>query len=399
MVSKGARLTILITLVGCARAVPSRPTTPGPEAGAPLPAEPVRPGGPAQPQLPPVLQPGEVEESDKPAWMRGLLRPDLPLRWYPPVSEYLELYKNDPRHREIIASWLRRLPAYRGAIEEILAAEGLPTGLVFVAMIESGFSASALSNRGAGGFWQFRSDIGRAYGLEIDFWVDERRDLSKSTQAAALYLSDLYYRFQSWELALAGYNAGAFAVLGSIVRFNTNDFWTLCQLESGLPYETTHYVPRIFAAAIVDRNRAVFGFEDLKSEHPEPYAVVEAPPTAAFEALAPALGVEISDLERLNPAFIRGRIPPGEQPVALRVPAGRARSLAGQSWREFVRVRVASGQTVGRIARQRRIPREEIRRINRIRDDAEVTPGTVLLLPRSARAAPAPTPPARRRPD
>ena len=77
------------------------------------------------------------------------------------VTRFLELYKNDPRYREIMKGWLRRLPVYRAPIEAALAREGLPTGLVFVAMIESGFTSSALSSKGAGGFWQFLAGIGR----------------------------------------------------------------------------------------------------------------------------------------------------------------------------------------------------------------------------------------------
>ena len=159
--------------------------------------------------------------------------------------------------------WRRRWP---GA--------GLPRGLIFVAMIESRASPRARSRtKGAGGFWQFIPDVARGYGLEVSFWVDERRDLAKSTDAAAIYLGDLYHRFGSWELALAGYNAGFHAVLTSMLRFNTNDFWTLCQLEAGLPWETTEYVPKVLAVAIVERNQSAFGFEDVPVESAPPLRI------------------------------------------------------------------------------------------------------------------------------
>ena len=229
---------------------PPPPPTEDPPEVAPAPPVTLRPGR------------GEVAEEDKPEWMRGLKFPDVPLRWYPKVTRFLLLYKSDPRYRDIMRGWLRRLDTHREPMEGALARQGLPRGLVFVAMIESGFSAAALSNRGAGGFWQFRADVARGYGLEVSYWVDERRDLEKSTAAAAIYLGDLYHRFGTWELALAGYNAGFHAVLTAVLRFNTNDFGTLSQLEAGLPWETTEYVPKVMAVGLVESNRKVFGFEE-----------------------------------------------------------------------------------------------------------------------------------------
>ena len=112
-------------------------------------------------------------------------------------------------------------------------------------------------NVGAGGVWQFMAGAARAYGLEVSHWVDARRDPERAAEAAAHYLKDLYVRFGSWHLAFAAYNAGYGAVLQSIARYNTNDFWELCRHEAGLPWETTLYVPKIVAAAIVGAEAVV----------------------------------------------------------------------------------------------------------------------------------------------
>ena len=378
-------LCALSLLAGCA-ILRRPPAVPGPPGTAGLPAPDgttTTPGGvPRSSRVPR----GAVAEADKPEWMRGLLLPDLPLRWYPRVTSYLELYKRDPRWREIMRGWLRRLGTYRAAIEAGLAREGLPPGLVFVSMIESGFTSGALSSKGAGGFWQFRPDVARAYGLEVSFWVDERRDLEKSTAAAARYLGDLHERFGNWELALAGYNAGVFAVLDSIVRYNTNDYWTLCRVEAGLPFETTEYVPKVLAVGIVAMNRQAFGFEDVVSDPPAEWELVEAPAATSFEALATRAGLTADELAQWNPIYTRRRTPPDRPPVQLRVPAGRGEKLA----RVFAKVRPADlvpavirpGETVARLARARRVPVARLRRLNAIADDGEVTPGTTLLCPR-----------------
>jgi membrane-bound lytic murein transglycosylase D len=252
-------------------------------------------------------------------------------------------------------------------------------------MIESGLTAGAVSTKAAGGFWQFIPDVARGYGMEVSFWVDERRDLVKSSTAAARYLSDLHHRFGSWELALAGYHAGVFGIIESIVRFNTNDFWTLCQVEAGLPWETTEYVPKAFAAAVVERNQAAFGFDPSAGERAPAVATVSAPPGVSFETLAARLGVRADELAQLNPVYLRKRTPPDRGPVPLKVPQGKA-ALAAQWPRgggsDLVPTTVRTGETLARIARARRMPVERLRRLNGVADDAEVTPGTTLMLPR-----------------
>jgi membrane-bound lytic murein transglycosylase D len=382
-------LGAILIFSGCA-IIRQAPSVPAPPGTIPVPA----PDGGTTTAAPPraTRAPrGAVAEADKPEWMRGLALPDLPLRWYPRVSGYLELYRRDPRWREIMRGWLRRLGAHRSGIEAGLKREGLPPGLVFVSMIESGFTSGALSSKGAGGFWQFRPDVARAYGLEVSFWVDERRDLEKSTAAAARYLGDLHERFGNWELALAGYNAGVFAVLDSIQRYNTNDYWTLCSVEAGLPFETTEYVPKVLAVGIVDQNRQAFGFEDVVSDRPSEWDLVPAPAATSFESLATKAGLTSDELAQWNPIYVRRRTPPDRPATNLRVPAGRGEKLA----RVFAKVRPADlvpavirpGDTVARLARTRRVSVARLRGLNAIIDDGEVTPGTTLLFPRSGAKA------------
>jgi membrane-bound lytic murein transglycosylase D len=333
-----------------------------------------------------------MAEDDKPEWMRGLKLPDIPLRWLPKVTRYLLLYKTDSRYRDIMRGWLRRLEAHRAPMEAALVREGLPRGLVFVAMIESGFSSAALSSRGAGGFWQFRPDVGRAYGLEVSFWMDERRDLHRSSAAAALYLGDLHHRFGTWELALAGYNAGFHAVLSSVLRFNTNDFWTLCQLEAGLPWETTEYVPKVMAVGVVESNRKVFGYEDVIPDPPRPSVEVEIASGVPFEAIAARAGLTVDELSLLNPAYLRRRIPPDRTTATIRVPPERTRGLADLRVTDLVPLRVRPGETLARIGRARQIPRERLRRINGVTDEREITPGTVIFIPRTPARTTLPAP-------
>ena len=149
-------------------------------------------------------------------WLRSLKLPDLPVRWDAQVLRYLDYFKNDPKGHAVMAGWLRRAGRYRDLFEKALERQGLPKDLLYVAMVESGFDNGARSRVGAGGIWQFMPGAARAYGLEVSYWVDARRDPERAVDAAARYLKDLYVRFGSWYLVFAAYNAGYGSVLRSI---------------------------------------------------------------------------------------------------------------------------------------------------------------------------------------
>src|SRR5204862_7945434 len=172
----------------------------------------------------------------------------------------------DKRGRAIRSGWLRAQGRWRPLFEEALAKAHLPVGLIYVSMIESSYDPHDRSHAGAVGLWQFMPEVSKIYGLRVDYWVDERKDPEKSTQAITRYLGDLKERFGGWPLALAAFNAGYGAVLRSMQKYNTNDYWELCRHEDGLPWDTMLYVPKAMAAAIVGENRALFGYADVPSD-------------------------------------------------------------------------------------------------------------------------------------
>ncbi len=165
------------------------------------------------------------------------------------------------RGRKHFTRYLERSEFFIPYIAPLLKQNGMPEDLVYLAMIESGFNNFARSHAKAVGPWQFISATGKRYGLMVNWWVDERRDIRKSTLAAVGYLKDLFGMYQSWELAAASYNAGEAKIARAIRRFGTKDFWVISKHRFLRP-ETRDYVPKIIAAAILAKNRGQFGFPE-----------------------------------------------------------------------------------------------------------------------------------------
>jgi membrane-bound lytic murein transglycosylase D len=332
----------------------------------------------------------------RPAWAQTLTSPELPVRWAPQVIRYLEFFKSDPKGRAIMASWLRKMERFRAAFETVLARNELPKDLIYLAMVESGFEPGATSNKSAGGVWQFMPQVARAYGLEVSHWVDGRRDPERAAESAARYLKDLYVRFGSWHLAFAAYNAGYGAILRSIARYNTNDYWELCRHESGLPWETTLYVPKILAAAIVGHNRAAFGFADVASDPPWAYDTIQVPAGTSFSTLARAAGTSPEVIAALNPELLRDRVPPDRGPGTVRIPLGssglyaRAVGQLRKSGERPETLVLRFGDTLESVGKARGVSLRELKRLNGVGDTAELRGGTTILVPaRSGAPAPA----------
>jgi membrane-bound lytic murein transglycosylase D len=314
------------------------------------------------------------------------------------VVKYLEFYKEDKRGRSIIAAWLRKQGRYRSLIEEVLDRHQLPRFLLYVAMIESGYEPHDRSTAGAVGLWQFLPEGARIYGLRVDYWVDERKDPVRSTEAAARYLGDLKARFGSWHLVLAAFNAGYGAVLRAMQKYNTNDYWELCRHEDGLPWETLLYVPKAIATALVGENRALFGFEDLQPDPPMAYDKVPVQTSVSLKSAAQAAGVPPEEVERLNPELRRGRTPPLDKGTTwtLRLPKGSGARFVANFDPKKERLEpyvVRFGERLDDIGRRYGISGRELKRINGVEDSIEVRAGVTLLVPATPSAGERPAPP------
>ncbi|HEY6038993.1 MAG TPA: transglycosylase SLT domain-containing protein [Kofleriaceae bacterium] len=335
-----------------------------------------------------VKRPSELRP-DQP-WLDKLAMPDLPVTWTPKLIDYLMFYKDDPRGRAIMTSWLQAQGRYRDLIVSHLRKAHLPEDLLYDAMIESSYDNEDSSYAGALGLWQFMPENSKIYGLRRDRWVDERMDPLRSTIAQMDYFQDLYQRFGDWQIALAAFNAGYGAVLRSIARYNTNDYYALCDYENGLPWETCLYTPKVLAAAIVGHNRAAFGYAEIKEQPPEQWDEVSVPTSMTFAMIAKVAGAREEDIKRLNPQLRRGRTPPGETGYLVRVPAGAkpefAKKLAEleSEWGGYDAYVLAHGERLEDVATTYGVSLNALRKLNAIDREAELEGGTILVVPKVA---------------
>ena len=256
---------------------------------------------------------------------------DLPVTYNRKVSHWISFYQ--VQGKRWFPNWLQRSYRYMPFIQKELKAAGLPTDLAYMVMIESGFSFNATSVADAVGPWQFIEPTGLRYGLQKNWWLDERRDLMKSTRAAIRYMKDLYAEFGSWYLVAASYNMGENGLRRQIKKHSTKDYWMLIQ-KNALPKETQDYVPKILAAMLIAKAPNLYGFRGLEEMDAFTYDVVAAPGGTDLDVLADQLGVTRKSLKDLNAELVLGYIPRQVDRHMIRVPKGastRVASLVGSS--------------------------------------------------------------------
>lgn len=279
------------------------------------------------------------------------------------VQYYLDFFQTAARDR--MAIWLTRLPSYESMIRARFREHGLPGDLVYLALIESGYSNTAVSRSRAVGMWQFMKGTGKLYGLRIDPWVDERRDPYKATTAAARLLANLRDHYGSLYLAAAAYNAGAGKVDRGIRRLHPDDKDSLSDASFFKLYdtrflrrETRDYVPKLIAAALIAKEPERYGFERPPATDSVLPDSIIVPDATGLDVIARLADTTLSAIRDLNPQYIRLMTPPRSRMV-VRVPPGKGLQVAAayavlpHSERvTYIEHFVAKGETLGQIARK-----------------------------------------------
>lgn len=330
-------------------------------------------------------QPGDLNDS-------GADLKAVPLAVNQKVLQWIDYFQGAGRpHME---RYLSRSTRYAPIMKSILRKEGLPEDLIYIALIESGFSSTAHSHANAVGYWQFIRGTGRRYGLEINSYVDERRDFVRSTQAAAAYFKDLYGIFRSWYLAIASYNVGEGRVKKLVTRYRTRDFWQLAR-ENKLPSETINYVPKYIAARLIAKEPEKYGFTDIEYMPPLEFAEVEFETSMDLKKLAQEMGLDYDDIRDLNPAYKRGvAFYRGKDKLVIRVPKGmEAQAVAAapsaapdskvvyRADEDYTYYRVRSGDTISGIAKKLGTSQRVIMQLNGLKSTSRIIAGRRIRVP------------------
>jgi membrane-bound lytic murein transglycosylase D len=317
---------------------------------------------------------------------------DLPLVVNDYVAVYINFFANTQKGHNTLLHSFQRAGRYRAMIQRVMAEEGVPQDLIYLAVAESGFNPRAMNAKShAGGMWQFMPHGN--YGLARNAYVDERFDPEKSTRAYARYMKFIDNQLGDWYLSMAGYDWGSGNVQRAVEKTGYADFWELYR-RNNLPAETKNYVPEILAAIIIANNPTQYGFDDVTLDPPVLTDTVTVNYQVNLRLVSDLVGAPMDELTALNPSLLRSTTPP-DASFDLHLPAGTAAMFEQRiaaipegkriAWRFH---RVAPDDTLASVAREYRVTVAELASANQLKPGDGLDGVDALIAPVAPMAEP-----------
>ena len=243
----------------------------------------------------------------------------IPMTFNSEVRSYIRFYlKYMSRRLDVMLSLGQY---YHPMFEDALSRYGVPEELKYLTIVESAMNPMATSRVGAAGLWQFMYSTGKLYGLEVNSVVDERRDIYKSTYAAAHFLSDLHRVFDDWTLAIAAYNCGPGNINKAIARSGgKRDFWEIYYF---LPRETRGYIPAFIAVTYVMNYYREHGLRPVAVKVPLRTDTLMVESDVMMCYVEEYTGVDDEELRTLNPQYRADYIPGATGPYPICLPTDK----------------------------------------------------------------------------
>ena len=305
------------------------------------------------------------------------------------IKDKRKLYK----HRHFFKS-LDEAYLFIPMIKEVMADSDIPSEFLFLAMAESGFSLEAYSRKKASGLWQFMPETGRLYGLQINDYVDERRDLVKSTEAAVKYLGALHDKFGKWYLAAIAYNCGEGRLSRAIKKAGTDDITVLLdEKRRYLPAESRRYIRKIVALTFLAADEDFMINQEyaymLNRANAYSIARVEVARGERLSRVATLLHIPLYKLTALNRHLKYDFVPPNGSAYAIYIPYVKLSEFR-QTYkpepleRFYVLHRVKSGDSLAKIGRNYKVPYKMIKDFNHL-SSSSLRIGQKLIIPQRRR--------------
>lgn len=289
---------------------------------------------------------------------------------------------------------LEKRDLYFPLYEKYLKLYNLPDELKYLSLIESGLETKALSNKGAGGLWQFMPYTARGdFGLRVDSFVDERFDPERATEAACKYMRQLYRIFGDWHMVLAAYNTGPGNVKRAIRKCGATNFWGIYNC---LPSQTRNYVPQYIAITYMMNFHWDHQIQAQEWARYMPSDTVHVNGYLNLNVLSNLSGFSIDTFRVLNPHILSNTIPASHQRIIMRIPSqkyaffkenrqkildsaayfgpramGQDSSLLFQPVEQWVKKKhvVRKGENIYEVARRVDVSVFELKRINHLRSN------------------------------